>query len=115
MIFIIKMKIGLIINGGNLEHLTRSCHAKTKNLQSNNTSGIVGVSWKTGESKWVAQITLDNKNKYLGIFKDKDDAVKTRWEAERKYNFSDCQTTSSAYNYLKEKGLINGKEVYFNN
>ena len=36
--------------------------------QSNNKSGFKGVSWHKQKQKWVAQIKLDGKNKFLGFF-----------------------------------------------
>ena len=43
---------------------------------------------------------------YLGDFINKDDAVKARSAAEISFNFSGCKTTSLAYLYLEEKGLV---------
>lgn len=37
---------------------------------SNNKSGFKGVSWHKQKSKWVAQIKIDGKNKFLGFFSD---------------------------------------------
>lgn len=33
-------------------------------------------------------------------------AARARWQAEVKYGFPGCNTTSTAYQYLLEKGLI---------
>ena len=38
--------------------------------QSNNKSGYKGVSWHKQKQKWVAQIKLDGRNKFLGFFDD---------------------------------------------
>lgn len=48
-----------------------------------NTSGYIGV--VKNKDKWVAQITVKDRNIYLGIFMDKEDAIKARLEAELKY------------------------------
>ena len=50
----------------------------------NNSSGYLGVC-KKGK-KWYAQIKVNKKNIYLGIFKDKKDAAKAYNEAAIKYN-----------------------------
>lgn len=41
-------------------------HNKTK--QQNNTSGFKGVTFKTQNKQWCAQISVDGKRKYLGLF-----------------------------------------------
>ena len=50
-----------------------------------NYSGITGVVWDENRKLWTARITVEKKNKYLGRFEDKDEAIKTRLEAEAKY------------------------------
>ena len=40
----------------------------TRKIGSSNTSGYRGVYWHKNKSKWVAQITVNNKIKYLGCF-----------------------------------------------
>ena len=36
--------------------------------QSNNKSGFKGVSWHKQKQKWVAQIKIDGRNKFLGFY-----------------------------------------------
>jgi hypothetical protein len=38
--------------------------------QSNNKSGYKGVSWHSQKKRWVAQIKIQGKNKFLGFFND---------------------------------------------
>lgn len=47
-----------------------------------NTSGCVGVSWKTDKQKWQARIYFNGKCKHLGYFDRKEDAIEARKEAE---------------------------------
>jgi hypothetical protein len=44
-------------------------------LQRNNTSGYRGVSYSKRSKRWVVYITINNKAKYLGSFKDKQKAA----------------------------------------
>ena len=37
------------------------------------------------DNRWVAQIVVNGKNKFLGNHKTKEDAIKAREEAEIKY------------------------------
>ena len=51
----------------------------------NNTSGVRGVSWHKGMSKWQARITFQGKTISLGYHDDIADAAAARKEAEQKY------------------------------
>ena len=44
----------------------------------NNKSGYVGVVWYKPRSKWVVQIMVNRKNKYIGTFKTLEEAVQAR-------------------------------------
>ena len=68
----------------------------------NNKTGIKGVSKQKRRKKWRAQISVNNTQIQLGHFANKVDAAKARWEAEKKYGWPDCNTTSMAYQYIKK-------------
>ena len=61
-------------------------NAINKRLQSNNTSGVKGVSWNNSRSKWVAYINYNKKRISLGRFDSFKEAVKVREEAEKQYH-----------------------------
>ena len=79
---------------------------KNKKIRVDNKSGITGVSWAKKRKLWNVSICESGKSIFLGYFKTKLDAVKARWNAEKKHNFPNCNTTSTAYLYLKNKGGI---------
>ena len=57
-------------------------------LRTSNTSGCVGVTSKKYQGKhysWCVRINVDNKRIAVGHFKEYDEAVKARREAEKKY------------------------------
>jgi len=57
--------------------LAKSWIARKQKVNSpiaSNTSGVPGVSWHKAASKWRAEITINNKYKYLGLFNNKQDA-----------------------------------------
>ena len=59
-----------------------------KQLRANNSSGHTGVQiekHRNNTTSWRARITLNGKRMNIGSFKNYDDAVKARLEAERKY------------------------------
>lgn len=55
-------------------------------LIATNTSGVVGVTWNKRYFKWQAQIGVNKKNIFLGLFDTIDEAAKIRREAELKYH-----------------------------
>lgn len=48
-----------------------------------NKSGITGVYWSKRNSKWKAEITINSKNKFLGLFDDKQEAGKAYLKAKQ--------------------------------
>lgn len=69
----------------NLRKCTIQQNNYNRGIRSNNTSGIIGVSWSNERQKWCAAIRHNNKLYALGRFYDKDEAIKVRLEAEKKY------------------------------
>lgn len=58
-------------------------HKSGRAVQYNNTSGCSGVNWDKTHERWVARIYVDGKRKCLGYFKNRDDAVAARKNAEK--------------------------------
>jgi hypothetical protein len=58
----------------NLRLCTTQENAYNRGKQSNNKSGYKGVSFHKQKQKWVAQIKLEGKNKFLGFFVNPQDA-----------------------------------------
>ena len=54
-------------------------------LPSSNTSGILGVRYRSDRSKWYAEIQVNNRKICLGSYTNKEDAIRARLEAEIKY------------------------------
>lgn len=89
----------------NLREASPQCNVRNRGVSKNNTSGVKGVARGKG-CGWRAFICINRKIINLGYFKSFDDAVVSRWEAEKKFEFPDCDTTSSAYQYLKQQGVL---------
>jgi len=58
----------------NLRLATRQQNNCNSSMQRRNTSGFKGVSWSTSSKKWKAQIQVNGKNKYLGVFETREKA-----------------------------------------
>lgn len=69
---------------GNLRQATVQQNAHNKALRKDSTSGVRGVSYHKRERKWQAYITdpATRRRRYLGEFKNFDDAAAARTAAE---------------------------------
>lgn len=56
-------------------------------LPCNNTSGFVGVVYDKKRSLWMARVKIHKKNKFLGYFKEKENAIEARKKANLQYGF----------------------------
>jgi hypothetical protein len=71
----------------NLRDTTPSENHRNMKLFSNSTSGVTGVNWMPRLNKWRATISLKGKQKHLGVFVEKEDAVAARLQANKRYGF----------------------------
>ena len=66
----------------NLRYVTRSENGMNSDLQSNNKTGCIGVSFHKDNKTWCAQLNKDGKS-YSKTFKNKEEAIKYRTELEQ--------------------------------
>ena len=69
----------------NLRICTHQENLRNQSINSKNTSGTTGVSFRKDKNKWRAYITVNEKQISLGNFINKEDAIKARKEAEIRY------------------------------
>ena len=75
---------GLNNRRNNLRRSTNSQNSQNRvRLSSNSTSGVSGVYWDKTNNKWVAEIIIYGKYKFLGRFSSLQDAKKARRKAEK--------------------------------
>lgn len=65
---------GLNNRRSNLRLCTIGENNQNQGILARNTSGYKGVSWNTSTKKWLAQISCDGKNRYIGVFSSKEEA-----------------------------------------
>ena len=71
----------------NLRPANHQVNGRNQILRNTNTSTVCGVSWGKPRQKWIAQITVNKKNIYLGGHNNFNDAVEARQKANIKYGF----------------------------
>ena len=67
----------------NLRCVTHRINMRNKLKRINNTSGYAGVSFHPVQKQWIAKITTEGKELWLGTFETKRDAIIARKTAER--------------------------------
>lgn len=90
----------------NLREASKKINAQNCGLSKTNTSGVKGVYWNRKKNRWVSQIKLNYKNKYLGSYKNFDDAVLARHQEEVDNSSWVYTYNSPSYIHLKKRGLI---------
>lgn len=74
-----KRKAPGLVEETSLYQLENSISGKTRTT---NTSGVTGVSFKKSTDRWIAYIKYKGKLIQLGSFKEKNEAIQARKEAE---------------------------------
>ena len=69
----------------NLRPATAAENSRNCSKMSNNTSGVTGVTWREKHQKWEVSIQINGNRLWFGEFSDKDEAIKTRLQAEVYY------------------------------
>ena len=80
----------------NLREASATCQNRNKPPQSNNSSGVKGVSYTAKTKKWKAAIKINGKWHYLGQYEDFYEAVAHRFAAEQCLNWAGCDSDSPA-------------------
>lgn len=69
----------------NLRVCTQHENIFNTSMKSNNISGTVGVSWHNKSNKWRAYISINGKQKHLGLYDSIEEAIAARRQAEIDY------------------------------
>jgi hypothetical protein len=69
----------------NLRDVSQTDNAQNIGLPRHNKSGHIGVSWIKTHKSWTVYVKVNGKNKWLGCYKDLEQAVAARQAGERAY------------------------------
>lgn len=69
----------------NLRVCTPSQNSMNKKIPLDNTSGVKGVCWHIRKKKWSAYISINKKQRVIGLFDNIEDAKQARLQAEMKH------------------------------
>lgn len=86
----------------NLREISNQCNIRNCGLRKDNTSGVKGICWYKKIQKWTVYITINRKTQYIGRYKDFDDAVCARLAAEQCVDWSGCDSSSPAFQYVQK-------------
>ncbi len=71
----------------NLRDVPLGTNRKNMKKPKNNTSGYMGIGWDKGRNKWNVKIGVNGKTVNIGRFKELDEAIAAREQAEIEYGF----------------------------
>lgn len=86
----------------NLREASRSCNVRNSDVSITNKSGIKGVFWNKRLESWQVYIGIHGEIHYLGVHKDKIEAVCHRYAAEQCLGFEACDKNSIAKKLINE-------------
>ena len=90
----------------NLREVSQLCNMRNSKIDKRNKTGVTGVFWDEKNGKWLSNIRLADKTKYLAYCSDFTEAVAHRLAAEQCLDWAGCDSNSSAYQYMKRVGVI---------
>lgn len=81
----------------------REC--RKRGVRADNSSGHSGVEWFPSSKRWRVKIGVGKKHRTVGFFKDLDEAVQARKDAERKYWIGGNQFQEQVLNGRNTSGV----------
>jgi len=84
----------------NLREVSKTCNARNTGNRKTNKSGVKGVCFFDECKKWRSSITINASHYHIGLFVDFTEAVCHRLAAEQCVDWSSCDSSSPAYQYV---------------
>jgi len=90
------------INHSRTDNSIENLRVVTNQQNHFNRSNVKGYTWSKRDSKWRAQIMLNQKNKHLGLFEKEEDARAAYLDAKKIYHKFDNEVTSQELEEIHE-------------
>lgn len=71
----------------NLREVSGAENARNRSMFASNLSGVSGISWSAGYSKWRVRINGNGQTKHIGYFDDFATAISAKDRAKAEYGF----------------------------
>lgn len=71
----------------NLREVSHTENLRNQRLNSRNSSGVMGVDFHVASRRWRARIIVDKKERHLGTFATREEAIVARKAAETQFGF----------------------------
>ena len=72
---------------GNLTNSSDKLNRKNTSLRKRNNTGVAGVTWSEKRKRYIARVTCNYEQIWLGQFKTLEEAIEARSKANVKFNF----------------------------
>lgn len=72
----------------NLRAVSHAVNMRNMAGRAESEAGVSGVQWRASRSKWRARIMVDGKERSIGHFDTKEEAVAARMEAQKEHGFT---------------------------
>lgn len=96
----------------NLREASNQCNQRNTGNRVDNKSGVKGVSWFKATEKWQVHIAVNGKLIFLGRHTCLLEAACHRLAAEQCLNWEGCDSSSPAYQYVKDQLGFNRDRIY---
>ena len=87
----------------NLRNVNSTENGRNQKLHITNTSGVCGVFLRKNTNIWYVQMRIGGKNVHIGNFKNFDDAVFARKEAEIKHGYHKNHGNNLPHNPIRRE------------
>lgn len=90
-------------------HTTNREQCLNQGLRKDNKYGCKGIEWRNQRNKWQARISVGGKQRYIGLFDSKEEAIISRLKAELTY-YKDKPYLWQR-ELMEKYGLIGGEKI----
>lgn len=88
-------------NINNLREVSTLCNVRNSRISPENKNKITGVYYSTKYKVWYSQIGVNRRNRHLGNYESKEEAILARFAAEQCLGWGSCNNNTKAKEYYR--------------